>query len=338
MGFSQVAGTPKHELRNVSRVFNPTLGYPGEGPPRSRVAPVTPPGPKTPPKSPPRKVSGPKTPPKSKPSSPESSPPWNRDLEDEVRGLSRAYLERQPRETSSTWTESRRVLGAPKASAARPRPPPPPPSRRSDVRTAGLSASITAPSLGPLPPPQVLSFKTGTKPGSLASGGSTLNVVEKRPPPPPPQRRGPSMETGRVVKARFPTGFDYETAQAKAKECPDGYRQTKGLPIVRPGLPFNPSSRLNLDVPRVGPKEPQGSGEQPDVVREQAAEPSPEVGTPEVGMQGQPQSSKILLSRQGSEQGNPKGPQSLGLRPEPADPKIRQSSHPSPEPASEAVA
>ena len=262
--FSQIACLPKHELRNVSKGFNSTLGYPGEGPSMSGAAPVTPP-----------KVTVPKTPPKR---SPDSSPPWNRDLEAEVRGLSRSYLERQSRETSCTWTDSRRVLGPPKASAARPRPPPPPRGRRSDVRTAGPSASITAPSSKLLPPPKVLSIETGPGPGSVTSGGSASSVVGKVSPPPLPRRRGLSMEMGRIVKARIPTGFDYEKARAKAKECRDGYRQTQGLPTVRPRLPFNPSTRLNPDVFRVDPKGPQGPG---DLPRAQLFKQNSNVASPE---------------------------------------------------------
>ena len=253
--------------------------------------------------------------------------------EDEVQGLSRAYLERQPRETSSTWTESRRVLGPPKGSAARPRPPPPPPSRRSDVRTAGLSASITAPSLGSLPPPQVPSFKTGTRPRSLVSGGSRPNVVEKMPPLRHLGDEGRQWRRVASSKQDFLQALTMKRPKLRPRSAKTGIDRLRVCQLSDPGyLSFNPSSRLNPDVPRA-----QGSGEQPDVVGEQAAGPFPEVGTPRGGYARPTPKLKDLaraqLSRQGSEQGNPKGPQPLEPTPEPADPKVSSCPVGSPEPA-----
>ena len=246
---------------DASLSFDMTLGYPGEGP---AGGPKTPPkhgvlAPKTPPK---HGVSAPETPPKNRPS---NVPPWNRDLEDEFRGLSRSYLERQFSEVILTQTESRRVLGPPKASVSKPKPTSPPWGSRGDVRTAAPSASITASKAVPLPPPRVIGVEPGSEPKGMSSGGSTSGTVGKVPPPPPPRRRGLPMPTGRIVKAKFPTNFDYEKARAAAKACPEGYRQTQGLPSVRPGLPFNPSTRLNPEVYRVDPK---GEPEQLEVKRE----------------------------------------------------------------------
>ena len=106
MCFSQVAGFSKHGLRNESKGFNATLGYPGEGPSMSKAAPVTPPkdapvmtpevpGPKTPPKGyRPRtshKDSRPKSPPNAKkPTPPKGPPPGVWSCEAPVKNLQRS--------------------------------------------------------------------------------------------------------------------------------------------------------------------------------------------------------------------------------------------------------
>ena len=134
---------------------------------------------------------------------------------------------------------------------------------------------------------------------------------------------------GRIVKARIPTGFDYEKARAKAKECPDGYRQTQGLPTVRPGLPFNPSTHLNPDVFRVDPKGPQGPGEQPEVVGEQAAEPPHDVGNRRGGYARPTPKLKDLaraqLFRQRSNVASPEDPLRSDDKYEQADPETAPS-------------
>ena len=362
-----------------------TLGYPGEGPP---TGPKTPPkelNPRTPPKWPsrhapvrafevpgsrtspkgdrprtPPKDSRPRSPPKAKrPTPPEGPlpsvsshevpsrnmqrstsassgtvPPWAHDLESEVKELATSYLRRSSGDVGIHVTESRRILAPPKAKASQRQPPPPPAPRASaQTRTAGGATS-----------------QATCKP---------VVPKERVPPLPPPSRRhGPSMPTGRVVKAKFQTGFEYEAASAVAKDYPSGYRQIQGLPCVRPAFQsfYSPDghrqqggsmkptpktrelARAQVARQQSGDAIPSGSISSGSG-REQAY---PKSGDMDIERSPSGESSHDLADRRGSlgpevspEPAIPKGPQSLDLMPLMSNSGVREKEEPGVIPESE---
>ena len=282
--------SPKHELRNVEKGFNATLGFPGEGPGdrgsvaklSSASAPVTPP----------------KTPPKAANFNP--VPPWNEDLEVEVRGVVDSYLQSEAKGSGVVVTESRRILvPPPKTSKAagpaphnRTRQPPEPPVPRAKAKVSdpGISRVITV--------------------------RPKADIVRPTPPPPPKARRAP-QEQNRVVKPKFDTGFCYPSSP-KTEEVPTNSTSFSGirlslqdnpdLPGIRPSMPLNLDRRLPVQENRDGGNTARGEGEV-SVTGELVNAPKPKFArpTPKVKKSRQPDGSPVLIERS----------QTLGTSPEP---------------------
>ena len=261
MCFSQVAGFSKHGLRNESKGFNATLGYPGEGPSMSKAAPVTPPkdapvmtpevpGPKTPPKGyRPRtshKDSRPKSPPNAKkPTPPKGPPPGVWSCEAPVKNLQRS----EPASSGDVppWTQDLEIEVRGLATAYLGR-------SSGDV---GISLTESRRTLAPpkakanrpqppRPPAPRAKAQTRATEGTLSP---KQMAVYKPPPPPRPRNRQEEDKGPRVVKARFDSGFDYQEARKNAagstSSMSAGYASLASLPQVRPPVPFNPAAHLS---------------------------------------------------------------------------------------------
>ena len=245
------------------------MGYPGEGPgdrgrvatPSSASAPVTPP--KTPPKA----------------ANPDLAPPWNEDLEVEVRGVVGSYLQGAAKGSGVVVTESRRILVPPPKTSKnagpaphnRTRQPPEPPVPRAKAKVSNpeMSRVIT---VGP---------KAGT--------------VRPTPPPPPKARRAP-QEQNRVVKPKFDTGFCYPVSP-KTEEVPTNSPSFSGirlslqdnlnLPGIRPSMPLNLDRRLPIeeviDGSRVAKRQSEAlvTGESTTASKPRFARPTPKVKRPQ---------------------------------------------------------
>ena len=242
--FSQGVGLPKHELRNVSKGFNATLGFPGEGPsvPQPRTPPQGVRQPKTPPKPPPKAID------------PNPVPPWNLELEAEVRGVVDSYLQRGKANSTVIVTESRRILG--------------PPPKSSKAARSTLHGSVRQP---PEPPAPRARAKVPNAGDSRVKVVGPKAGVASLTPPPPPKAKRVQPEQSRVVKPKFDTGFCYPApagmtpgtlsfsgVRVSLQENPD-------LPGIRPSMPLNLDCRLPYEGARKGNRTAEGASEPPVV-------------------------------------------------------------------------